>query len=71
MFSSEVGLGGTLKITRYTLYNVVIILFKDLFLEKQFINRDIAGLEFKMLHALLSYNLSLDPPQKKITGQYL
>ena len=63
MFSSEVGLGGTLKITRYTLHNVVIILFKDLFLEKQFINRDIAGLECKMLHELLSYNLSLD--QKK------
>lgn len=44
------GSGRDTQITRYTLHSVVIILFKDLFLEKQFINRDIADLECKMLH---------------------
>lgn len=37
VFSSAVGLGGHSKITRYTLHNVLIILFKDLFLEEEFI----------------------------------
>lgn len=54
VFSSKIGLGA-LKITSHILQNVWITLFKDLlFLEKQFINRDIIGLKCKMLHEFLS-----------------